>query len=175
MLANDACVSRRKLLAGSVRLTALASNWPWWGDVNSGRNQVQPLRITVNTQRALGVIPTNFTGLGYEISSVARPGLLSATNGTYVQLVRTLGAAGVVRVGGNTSDYSSFAPEGTPVSSPKGTVVTQRNLQELGTFLDATGWKLIWGLNLGGGPSSKQSKKLRPCLRLQRTNCLPLR
>ncbi len=31
----------------------------------------------------------------------------------------------------------------------KATVVTEANLRELKTFIDAIGWKLIWGLNLG--------------------------
>ena len=64
------------------------------------------------------------------------------------------GASGVIRVGGNTSDYSSYVETGQPLSSPEGkagSVVNQAVLRELGAFLDATGWKLIWGLNLGNG------------------------
>jgi len=93
-------------------------------------------------------------GLGYEISSVARPGLLSQQNSAYVRLVRTLGSHGIIRIGGNTSDYSSYAPAAQPVSSPEtgpGSVVNDAVLHDLGTFLEATGWKLIWGLNLGRG------------------------
>jgi hypothetical protein len=93
-------------------------------------------------------------GLGYEISSVARPGLLSDQNSAYVQLVRTLGTHGVIRVGGNTSDYASYSGTGFAVSSPEGktgSVVNNAVLQDLGRFLEATGWQLIWGLNLGSG------------------------
>jgi len=93
-------------------------------------------------------------GLGYEISSVARPGLLSDQNSAYVGLVRTLGTHGVIRVGGNTSDYASYSATGFPVSSPEGktgSVVNDAVLQDLGRFLEATGWQLIWGLNLGSG------------------------
>ena len=39
--------------------------------------------------------------------------------------------------------------KGEAKSLPKGTVTNEANLRELGTFLDATGWRLIWGLNLG--------------------------
>lgn len=94
-------------------------------------------------------IPKDFIGLGYEISSVAVHDLLSAANRTYVQLVRTLSPSGVIRVGGNTSDDSRFAPTGEAVSAPKGTVVTPASLRQLGSFLAATDWQLIWGLNLG--------------------------
>ena len=112
------------------------------------------VRVTLEPARTLAVIPPDFMGLGYEISSVARAGLLSAHNSVYVQLVRTLGAHGVIRVGGNTSDYSSYSATGQPLSSPEGkagSVVNHEVLRELGSFLDATGWTLIWGLNLGNG------------------------
>jgi hypothetical protein len=112
------------------------------------------MRVTLDFAKTLATIPPDFMGLGYEVSSVARPGLLSAQNAVYVQLVRTLGTQGVIRVGGNTSDYSSYAATGQPLSSPEGkagSVVNDAVLHDLGTFLDATGWNLIWGLNLGDG------------------------
>jgi len=112
------------------------------------------VRVTLDPAKTLAVIPPDFIGLGYEISSVARPGLLNARNSIYVQLVRTLGARGVIRVGGNTSDYSSYSATGQPLSSPEGKaglVVNEAVLRDLGSFLDATGWKVIWGLNLGNG------------------------
>jgi len=95
-------------------------------------------------------------GLGYEISSVAIPDLLSAKNTKYVQLVRTLSPAGVIRVGGNTSDFSRFSREGKAVSAPKETVVNAANLRQLATFLNATNWRLIWGLNLGSADMQQE-------------------
>ncbi len=139
---------RRNFLLGLPALgTALV-----YGGTSDGSRSV---RIKVDIGRSLGTIPADFMGLGYEISSVARSGLLSAENHTYVQLVRTLGPRGVIRVGGNTSDYSSFDANGQAVSAPKNTVVNEANLRELGAFLEATGWKLIWGLNLGGGSEAE--------------------
>lgn len=105
--------------------------------------------MVVDVERKLGMIPRDFMGLGYEISSVPVPDLLSANNHTYVQLVRTLSTAGVIRVGGNTSDYSRFTSDGKAVSEPKGTIVNSASLQQLATFLNATSWRLIWSLNLG--------------------------
>ena len=107
--------------------------------------------MTIDANQRLGPIPTDFIGLGYEISSVATPGLLSASNRTYVDLVRRLGRRGVIRIGGNTSDYSSFAARATAVSVPKGTKINEAGLRDLAGFLDPTGWSLIWGLNLGNG------------------------
>lgn len=111
-----------------------------------------PVRIDLT--RTGATIPANFMGLGYETSSVARTGLLSARNSVYVQLVRTLGKNGVIRIGGNTADYSSYSGHGSPASVPEGkggSVVNDAVLRDLGDFLRATGWQLIWALNLGDG------------------------
>ncbi len=109
------------------------------------------IEIKIDRERRLGAIPVDFMGLGYEISSVATPGLLSASNRNYVGLVRRLGTSGVIRIGGNTSDYSDYSSRAKAVAAAKATVVNEQALQELGGFLSATGWSLIWGLNLGNG------------------------
>jgi len=142
-------VHRRAFLASSGAAALAASLRP--PSANGGHLPARghPVQVAVDPRQELGPIPRDFVGLGYETSSIAIPDLLSGDDRTYVQLVRTLSPQGVIRVGGNTSDYSSFAPAGQAVSSPKGTVVNARSLRQLGTFLDATNWRLIWGLNLG--------------------------
>lgn len=133
------------LIPASVVRRSLAES------TNSSRAEI-PLRIDLT--RTLATIPPDFMGLGYEISSVARPGLLSETNSVYVQLVRTLGKHGVIRIGGNTADYASYAANGSPASVPEGkggSVVNEEALRDLGGFLESTDWQLIWALNLGSG------------------------
>jgi hypothetical protein len=147
-------VNRRTFLTGSVGLSAWLSGRSVRAAAADTPPTDQTVRLKVDTTRVLGSISPDFIGLGYEVSSVAVPGLLSANNRNYVQLVRNLGTHGVIRVGGNTSDDSSFSPDGKSVSAPKGTVVNESNLHELASFLDATGWTLIWGLNLGSGNES---------------------
>jgi hypothetical protein len=122
-----------------------------WSAENAGR----ALAVNVRADRPTGAIAPDFMGLGYEISSVSRPGLMSAHNRVYVQLVRTLSTRGVIRVGGNTSDFAHYSAAGAPVSSAFGTVVNDAVLKDLGGFLEATGWKLIWGLDLGKGSESE--------------------
>ena len=140
-------LQRAAFIAGSAASSrAIASAWQSM-DASS-------VRLTLDLTQTIAVIPPDFVGLGYEISSVARPGLLSQKNSVYVQLVRTLGARGVIRVGGNTSDYSMYSASGHQLSSPEtgpGSIVNDSVLRDLGTFLEATGWKVIWGLNLGKG------------------------
>jgi hypothetical protein len=132
-------ISRRTLLVASAALSVVPGLARSAGAVS----------IRLDPGRRIRSIPMDFMGLSYEISSVAVPGLLSADNHAYIQLVRNLGPQGVIRIGGNTSDFSSYQAGGASQSLPKGTVVNGGNLRQLRGFLDAIGWKLIWGLNLG--------------------------
>jgi Glycosyl hydrolase family 79 C-terminal beta domain len=123
------------------------------------RATTKAIRVTIDTRRKQGRIPDDFAGLGYEISSVAIPGLLSDKNRAYVRLVRGLGANGVIRVGGITSDSASFAADAVASSAANSTVINAANLRELGAFLDAIGWRLIWGLNLGDGDGKNAAEE----------------
>jgi hypothetical protein len=142
-------MNRRQFIEGFVGLCGLPLGDPAPGWAQPATTKT--IRVIIDTRRKQGRIPDDFTGLGYEISSVAMPGLLSDKNRAYVQLVRGLGTNGVIRIGGITSDSASFAPDGVASSAAKSTVINTANLRELDGFLDATGWRLIWGLNLGSG------------------------
>jgi len=147
-------MNRRTFLTRALGLVPAAMAQPSFAGALQGVVSRREVHLTLDPAQTLAVIPRDFMGLGYEISSVARPGLLSAQDSVYVQLVATLGRQGVIRVGGNTADYASYSATGQPLSSPEGkagSVVNEAVLSDLGTFLDATGWKLIWGLNLGNG------------------------
>jgi hypothetical protein len=144
-------MNRRSLLAGAAAVTAAGLSRRAGAFAGHAQPKSPTIRIAVDPRKTIGTIAPDFMGLGYEISSVATGGPLSGGSGLYEQMVRTLGREGVIRVGGNTSDYSSYAPSGRSVSTPKGSVINEANLRALGAFLDATGWKLIWGLNLGSG------------------------
>jgi hypothetical protein len=146
-------MNRREFMARGA-LAAAAIGTPAAG-------QEPVVGVRVHRGPPLHTISPDFLGLGYEISSVARPGLMSGANGVYVQLVRTLGARGVVRVGGNTADYARYAASAASASSPYETVVNQAALQELGGFLRATGWNLIWALNLGTGSETEAVAEAR--------------
>jgi len=134
-------LSRRTLISGFAASVASAQR---------DRLRVQ-VQVDVQPEKHLGSIPADFLGLGYEISTVSQRGLLSESNVEYVRLVRGLSPQGVIRIGGNTSDYASWLPGGPAISSPKATIVDQRGIADLGSFLRATGWRLIWGFNLGRG------------------------
>lgn len=131
-------LSRRTLLAASAALPFA-----------SAAHAATPVSIRIDPAKRLRAIPSNYMGLGFETSSVAM-GILSAGNRPYVHLVRNLGKDGVIRIGGNVSDFAFYDANGASKWEPKDTVITLANIKQLRSFLDAVGWKLIWGLNLGG-------------------------
>jgi Glycosyl hydrolase family 79 C-terminal beta domain len=141
-------MNRRHLLEAFIGLAGCTLA-PARGEARGSKTR--PVRMNINMRNRLGQIPDDFTGLGYEISSIAIAGLLSDKNRANVQLVRGLGARGVMRIGGITSDSAFFAHNAAASPDAKATVINAANLSELAGFLDATGWKLIWGLNLGDG------------------------
>lgn len=96
-------------------------------------------------------VPANFVGLGYEMSSVATAGLLSASNDRYVRLVKGLGSNGVIRVGGIVADYTRYVPTGAAIAEPKNTVITRERLEQFGGFLHKVGWSAIWSVNFAQG------------------------
>ena len=92
-------------------------------------------------------IPDNFIGFGYEMSSVAPLGLLSPSNHIYIDLVKGLGPAGVLRVGGIVADYTRYEANGTIAADRQNTVITRASVEQFAAFLNKTGWRAIWSVN----------------------------
>ena len=110
-----------------------------------------PIRLRSASRTSVASLPLDFTGLGYEMSSAARPALFSPGNAVHIQLLRNLGHKGVLRFGGIVADYTTYSETGPSAAEPKNTVVTHADLQRLRKFLDATGWTAIWSVNFGRG------------------------
>jgi hypothetical protein len=138
-------LTRRKLLQSALAISGTAALERAFG----ARQPSIHVRMVPGT--SVAAIPQNFVGLGYEMSSVAQPGLLSSRNAPNVQLVRNLGREGVVRVGGIVADFTSYSDTGTAAAEPKKTVITRACLQQLCGFLDVVGWTAIWSVNFGRG------------------------
>jgi hypothetical protein len=96
-------------------------------------------------------VPANFTGLGYEMSSVATPGLLSPANQRYVELVRGLGAQGILRVGGIVANYTRYIPDGPARFERQDTVITHEAVERFAAFLNKVEWSAIWSVNFAQG------------------------
>ena len=138
----------RRTFAGSVLKMSAALTLPW-ARLNMAQERIAH-SIQLSDESPIE-IPPDFTGLGYEMLSVATPGLLSTNNRRYLELVRGLGLKGVMRIGGIVADYARYAPDGIPANEIKNTVITRANLNEFAAFLKAIGWKAIWSVNFAQG------------------------
>jgi hypothetical protein len=121
-----------------------------------------PLRLTLKPDRPGVAIPPDFMGLSYESAALSDPTFFAPDNTELIGLMRRLGPAGVLRLGGNTSDYSVWMPSGAPAgvpgqpagpdtgrAPPPRRPTTPRAILNLRGFLDASGWRLNYGLNIG--------------------------
>jgi hypothetical protein len=113
------------------------------------------------------MVPEDFIGLSYEIQQLSDPSFFAPSNTGLIAQFRALAPHGVLRLGGNTSDVGWWKP--TPESkqpplpanvvlrTPPGErspmalsyAVTPEAVRNLRGFLDATGWRTLFGINLG--------------------------
>lgn len=108
-------------------------------------------------------IPENFVGLSYETQQLSAPDYFSPANAGLIEQFRALAPCGVLRLGGNTSDYAFFksSPDAVPpprrkrpnrMGDPNPNLsydVTPAAIRNLRGFLDATKWTCLYGINLG--------------------------
>jgi hypothetical protein len=111
------------------------------------------VKIQVDPNTVVSRISPNFIGFGYETAAVAQSNFFSPTNLAMVRLYQNLSPNGLIRVGGIISDHTRYLSDGSPAARTQTevTIINRRNLDDLGGFARATGWRVMWGLNLGTG------------------------
>ena len=115
----------------------------------SVRAQTGTVLVTIDYENAGRPVAPGFIGLSYE-SAILSPGTYFAPeNATLIALLRALGSAGVLRIGGNTSEHTVWALGRT--AGPESIPITPDAIDRLAATLRALGWKLIYGLNLARG------------------------
>jgi hypothetical protein len=124
-----------------------------------------PLHLTLRPDRLGNKIESDFTGLSYESAQLGNPGFFSGENNSLVGFVKRLGNSGVLRIGGNTSEYCYWKanPDSQATAAdlivgpdaghkaPPPVNITPQAIRNLRDFIDASSWKLIYGLNMGTG------------------------
>ncbi len=122
--------------------------------------QIAPaVRIRIPARAIGATVPQFIAGLGYEIDNLRDPRFFAAANTSLVEAFPRLNPQGVLRRGGNTSDLARPAgfdrplPVLHPLYRKRDQIqpyydVTPAALDALASFLDATGWKLIFGINM---------------------------
>jgi len=119
-------------------------------------------------------MPLTYNGLSYELAQLTDLQFFSAANRDLVAHFRLLSPHGVLRIGGNTSEFCWFQGD---ASSPEPKLkVPPGNLEEnwmphrlfaispeaidaLAGFLKATGWKLIYGMNFGNSTPERAARE----------------
>ena len=107
-------------------------------------------------------MPIDFVGLSYEVQQLADPTCFSARNSGLIREFKALSSSGVLRLGGNTSEFAYWKP--TPdspepehpqvrevVGEPKAHyyAVTAEAVRNLAQFLQAAGWTCVYGIGMG--------------------------
>jgi hypothetical protein len=117
-------------------------------------------------------MPIDFVGLSYEVQQLTDPSFFSAQNSGLIGEFKALSSTGVLRLGGNSSEFAFWKP--TPDSPEPGhpevrevegepktryypvTVEAVRNLAE---FLQATGWTCLYGIGMGTNTPARAAEE----------------
>jgi hypothetical protein len=135
--------------------------------------------LTIDASKVGPTIPRDFAGLSYESAQLANPVFFSGKNKQLIELFRGLSPSGNLRLGGGSSEFTTYSNAG-PVGSPPfevfgpdtsktvkhGTVTTALALKNLREFLDATGWSCLYGLNLGQGTKENAAAEAAAAYRI---------
>jgi hypothetical protein len=126
--------------------------------------------------KKLASMPKDFTGISFEEPQLYNPAYFSATNVSLVDAYKNLSGHGILRAGGHLSDVTRWKGPNGDFDSPrqragvekgktywewkltdptvrenKDGAITPEAIRNLKDFLDATNWRLIYGLCFGSG------------------------
>ena len=117
-------------------------------------------------------MPIDFVGLSYEVQQLADPSFFSAQNSGLIREFKALSSTGVLRLGGNTSEFAYWKPKpDSPepehpqvrevVGEPKAQyyAVTPEAVRNLAEFLQATGWNCIYGIGMGTNTPARAAEE----------------
>jgi hypothetical protein len=148
-------LTRRRFLAAAAGTMAAARLHP------SGQSRVR-VALSIPKDATGPHMPIDFVGLSYEVQQLSDPSFFSGKNGGLIHEFKALSSTGVLRLGGNTSEFAywkpkpdSPEPEHPQVREVEGEpkahyyAVTPEAVRNLAEFLQATGWNCIYGIGMG--------------------------
>jgi hypothetical protein len=117
-------------------------------------------------------MPIDFVGLSYEVQQLADPTFFSAQNSGLIRQFKALSSTGVLRLGGNTSEFAYWKPKpDSPepehpqvrevVGEPKAHyyAVTPEAVRNLAEFLEASSWNCIYGIGMGTNTPARTAEE----------------
>lgn len=157
--------SRRTFLTGAAATAALAHS-PATLLCEAAANP-SDLALAADFSKPLATMPQDFTGLSYESAQLGHPDFFSSSNRGLIALFRCLNPRGVLRIGGNTAEYTRWssddadaAKNDTPhaigpdagTAAKTASILTPVAIRNLKDFITQAGeWRVIYGLNLWHG------------------------
>jgi hypothetical protein len=140
LLTASLAIAGVAVVAGMIGVLALA--------LPSQRTAVAPTAVLKVNPTKLGVMfRPGAVGLSVEAEELST-GRLSAAHLRLVRLMRLLGPS-LLRVGGNSVDFSWWTSRAEPAPSWATSTVTPSDLIALRELLSATGWQALLGVDLG--------------------------
>lgn len=145
------------------------------------------------SDKALATMPLDFNGVSYEITQLYNPDFFSVKNKSLVNAFRQLSSHGVLRLGGSLSNCSRWKSEAGTFETAQQTAIiesgrtgawewklcdpkvrdhrdgaiTPAALSTLRGFCDATGWRVIYGLDCNSGtPERARDEAAHVCAAL---------
>lgn len=152
-------MNRRKFLSRSAAWISITL-----GYARHAFSQNKEVVLTLRASESGRSVPVNFTGLSYELAQLAEPSFFNERHNDLVAMFRRLSPSGILRVGGNSSEFCWFRASAETVAPklhvPAGNLsnnwmphrlfeITPTAIDALAGFLRATGWTAIYGLNFG--------------------------
>src|SRR6202795_544101 len=117
-------------------------------------------------------MPVDYVGLSYEVQQLSDPTFFSAQNSGLIREFKALSATGVLRLGGNTSEFAywkptldSPEPEHPSVREVSGEpkaryyAVTPEAVRKVSEFLQATGWPCVYGIGMGTNTPARAAEE----------------
>ena len=158
-------LTRRKFLAstvGSLMAARLDAQ---------GKSKVR-IALSIPNEATGFRMPIDFVGLSYEVQQLADPTFFSAQNRGLIREFKAISSTGVLRLGGNTSEFAYWKP--TPDSrepehpqvrevtgEPKAQyyAVTMEAVRNLAEFLQAAGWTCLYGIGMGTNTPARAAEE----------------
>ena len=161
-------MNRRRFLTVAALATGALAGIPVLAQESSTR-----LRLTLGTESSTAV-PVDYLGFSCETMQLADPTFFAADNHGLVSLFKSLAPEGILRLGGNSSEFCWWKTKETdrPPELPESARRSDNNwmprsftaiepvaVDRLADFLEATGWKVIYNLNLGTGTPERDAEE----------------
>jgi hypothetical protein len=157
--------SRRFFLTGAAATAAL-SQLPR-RLLSQPASRAEEIALAADFSKTLATMPLDFTGLSYESAQLGHPDFFSGSNHELITLFRCLNPHGVLRIGGNTAEYTTWSDDDDDAAknitahaigpdagtaAKTASILTPVAIRNLKDFITEAGeWRVIYGLNLGHG------------------------